>query len=169
VGDPGAEGEWGGGGGGGGFFVHTSGGRGGTGGASGFAGGSGGPGAFLDSDEGNAIAAGGGLGGSALGGAIFVRSGQLQLRDVTFMNNSSTGGLGAAGAPNGIAKGGAVFICSSFFCGPGHDGVGAASGKMVFRSNSAAEAGADPLCAERDDADVCGLFLIAPAVNDTKH
>jgi len=169
VAEPGSEGEWGGGGGGGGFYVHTSGGRGGGGGPSGFAGGSGGAGAFLDSDEGNSTAAGGGFGGSALGGAIFVRSGQLQLRDVTFTNNSSSGGLGASGAPNGIAKGGAVFICSSFFCGPGHDGVGAASGKIVFQSSSAAQAGDDPPCSPRDDADVCGLFLVAPAVKDTKQ
>jgi hypothetical protein len=47
--------------------------------------------------------------------------------------------------------------------------VGAASGKIVFRSSSAAEAGADTACSPRDDADVCGLFLVAPAVNDTKH
>jgi hypothetical protein len=104
-----------------------------------------------------------------LGGAIFVRSGQLQLRDVTFTNNSTVGGLGAAGAPNGVAKGGAIFICSAYFCGPGHDGVGAASGKTLFQSNSAADAGQDPVCFGRDDADVCGLFLVATAVNDTKR
>src|SRR5437899_3121383 len=151
---------------GGGGAVASGGGRGGVSGSGGCLGGAG---AVRDADGGNAIAAGGGYGGSALGGAIFVRSGQLQLRDVTFTNNSSTGGLGAAGAPNGIAKGGAIFICSSFFCGPGHDGVGAASGKIVVRSSSAAEAGADTACSPRDDADVCGLFLVAPAVNDTKH
>src|ERR1035437_4104604 len=167
--ESGGEGGWGGGGGGGGFFVHTSGGRGGTGGPSGFAGGVGGAGAFLDSDEGTATAAGGGYGGSALGGAIFVHSGQLQLRDVTFLNNSSVGGLGVAGAPNGIAKGGAIFICSSSFCGPGHDGVAAVSGKMLFQSSAAADAGQDPTCSGRDDADVCGLYLVAPAANDTKR
>ena len=165
----GGEGGWGGGGGGGGFFLHTSGGRGGTGGPSGFAGGVGGAGAFLDSDEGNATAAGGGYGGSGLGGAIFVRSGQLQLSDVTFLNNSSVGGLGATGAPNGIAKGGTLFICSSSFCGPGYDGLAVAFGKTIFQSSSAADAGQDPACPGRDDADVCGQLLAAPAANDTKR
>ena len=164
----GGEGGWGGGGGGG-FFLHTSGGRGGTGGPSGFAGGVGGTGAFLDSDEGNATAAGGGYGGSGLGGAIFVRSGQLQLIDVTFLNNSSVGGLGATGAPNGIAKGGTLFICSSSFCGPGYDGLAVAFGKTIFQSSSAADAGQDPACPGRDDADVCGQLLAAPAANDTKR
>src|ERR1019366_5392536 len=169
AGGAGGEGGWGGGGGGGGFFVHTSGGRGGTGGPSGFAGGVGGAGAFLDSDEGNATAAGGCYGGSGLGGAIFVRSGQLQLSDVTFLNNSSVGGLGATGAPNGIAKGGTLFICSSSFCGPGYDGLAVAFGKTIFQSSSAADAGQDPACPGRDDADVCGQLLAAPAVNDTKR
>src|ERR1019366_2607081 len=165
----GGEGGWGGGGGGGGFFLHTSGGRGGTGGPSGFAGGVGGAGAFLDSDEGNATSAGGGYGASGLGGAIFVRSGQLQLSDVTFLNNSSVGGLGAAGAPNGIAKGGTLFICSSSFCGPGYDGLAVALGKTIFQSSSAADAAQDPACPGRDDADVCGQLLAAPAANDTKR
>lgn len=167
--EPGGEGGWGGGGGGGGFFVQTSGGRGATGGPSGFAGGVGGTGAFLDSDGGTAMAAGGGSGGSALGGAILVRSGQLQLRDATFLNNSSVGGLGAAGAPNGIAKGGALFICSSSFCGPGHEGVAVVFGKTSFQSSSAADANQDPACSGRDDADVCGQLVIAPAGNDPKR
>lgn len=114
------------------------------------------------------MAAGGGSGGSALGGAIFVRSGQLQLRDATFLNNSSVGGLGA-GASNGIAKGGTLFICSSSFCGPGYDGVAIAFGKTLFQSSSAADANQDPACTGRDDADVCGQLVIAPAGNDTKR
>jgi hypothetical protein len=123
----------------------------------------------MDSDGGIALAAGGGYGGSALGGAIFVRSGQLQLRDAIFLNNSSVGGLGAAGAPNGIAKGGTLFICSSSFCGPGHDGVAVVFGKTLFQSSSAADANQDPACPGRDDADVCGQLAIAPAGNDTKR
>ena len=150
-------------------MVHTSGGRGAPGGPSGFAGGVGGGGGFLDSDEGGSLAAGGGYGGSALGGAIFVRSGQLVLRDTTFVNNRAVGGLGAAGAPNGIGKGGALFICTSSFCGPGHDGIAVVFGKTSFKSSSAAQAGEDPACTLKDDADVCGPFVTGPAANEPKR
>ncbi|MEO8368327.1 MAG: hypothetical protein ABI806_03940, partial [Candidatus Solibacter sp.] len=106
--------------------------------------------------EGGWLAAGGGYGGSALGGAIFVRSGELKLYDTELLNNAAVGGLGAGGAPNGIAKGGALFVCTSSFCGPGHDGIATLYGKNIFKSNSAAQAADDPACVARDDADVCG-------------
>jgi hypothetical protein len=167
--EPGNEGGWAGGGGGGGYNTNPSGGRGAPGGPSGFAGGVGGAGGFMDAEEGNVLAAGGGYGGSALGGAIFVRSGHLQLRDTIFLNNGAAGGLGGSGAPNGIAKGGALFVCSSSFCGPGHDGVAVALGRTIFKSSSAPEAGDDPACPGRDDADVCGYIAIAPAETETKH
>jgi hypothetical protein len=115
------------------------------------------------------LAAGGGYGGSALGGAIFVRSGQLQLRDCTFLNNGTTAGLGGSGAPNGIAKGGALFICNSSFCGPGHDGVAVALGKVTFKASNAAQAGDDPACPGRDDSDICGYIAITPTETETRH
>jgi hypothetical protein len=155
--EPGGEGGWAGGGGGGGFSAHTGVGRGAPGGAGGFAGGVGGGGAFLDA-EGGAIAAGGGTGGSALGGAVFVRSGRLVLHDAAFINNAAVGGLGGSGTPNGVAKGGALFVCSSYYCGPGHDGTAAAYGKTFFSSSTAAQAGEDPACSGRDDRDVCGML-----------
>lgn len=167
--EQGGEGGWGGGGGGGGFALHTAGGRGAPGGPSGFAGGVGGAGAFLDSDDGNALPAGGGYGGSALGGAIFVRSGQLHLGDTLFVNNTAVAGLGAGGAPGGIAKGGALFICTSSFCGPGHDGTVIVYGKTLIQSSSAKDAGEDPACVIKDDPDVCGPIGVTPPQNDTKH
>ena len=154
---PGGTGGWGAGGGGGGYYVHAAGGRGAAGGSSDFGGGSGGGGAFLDA-EGGAIAGGGGLGGSALGGAIFVRSGQVILRDTAFVNNAAVGGLGGSGAAAGVGKGGALFICSSYFCGPGHDGAALIYGNTYFKSSTAAQAGEDPLCSGRDDRDVCGVL-----------
>lgn len=167
--EPGGEGGWGGGGGGGGFAVHSAGGRGAPGGASGFAGGVGGAGGFLDSDEGGSLAGGGGYGGSALGGAIFVRLGELHLRDTTFVNNKAIAGIGGDGAPNGIAKGGALFICSSSFCGPGHDGKVLMFGKTSFSVNSAIQAGEDPTCDGRDDADVCGRIAVTPPGNQSQR
>lgn len=169
VAEPGVEGGWGGGGGGGGFAVHSSGGRGAPGGASGFAGGVGGAGGFLDADAGGSTRGSGGHGGSALGGAIFVRSGELHLRDTSFVNNKTTAGIGGDGAPNGIAKGGALFICSSSYCGSGHDGKVLMSGKTLFSVNSAVQAGEDPTCDGRDDADVCGVVTPTPAANESKH
>ena len=166
---PGGEGGWGGGGGGGGFAVHSAGGRGAPGGPSGFAGGVGGAGGFLDSDEGGSLAGGGGYGGSALGGAIFVRQGELHLRDTTLVNNKAIAGMGGDGAPNGIAKGGALFVCSSSFCGPGHDGKVLLLGKVAFSVNSAIQAGEDPTCDGRDDADVCGALTAAPAAGESKR
>jgi hypothetical protein len=91
------------------------------------------------------------------------------LRDTTFVDNGAAGGLGGSGAQNGIAKGGALFVCSSSFCGPGHDGVAVALGKTVFKSSSAPQAGEDPACPGRDDADVCGYIAIAPPETETKH
>ena len=89
----------------------------------------------------------GGGGGAGLGGALFVRSGNLQLNGSnTFANNSSTGGAGGSGSDftgagggitNGAAgqgKGGAIFIhttASAFFSTP-----------PTYGSNTATDAGA---------------------------
>jgi hypothetical protein len=56
-----------------------------------------------------------GGGGAGMGGALFLRSGSLNLSDCTFTNNQAVGGAGDApevvhGAEFGLAKGGAVFI-----------------------------------------------------------
>ncbi len=158
----GSDGGWGAGGGGGAFILEGAGGHGFPGGGTDFGGGSGGGGGFLDPEANTAMAGGGGQGGSGLGGAIFVRSGRIQLHNTVFLNNSAAAGLGAAGAPNGIAKGGAIFVCSQDFCGSGHAGTAVISGKPVFQSSGATDAGTDPRCWGRDDPDVCGRISENP-------
>jgi predicted nucleic acid-binding Zn ribbon protein len=63
----------------------------------GFGGGNGGNGGF-------------GGGGAGLGGAIFIRSGSLNLTNTTLTNNSAIGGTGGTGAGNGQGLGGALFV-----------------------------------------------------------
>lgn len=116
-GDGGAGGFGGGGGdagfGGGGLVTGGAGGNGGLGGFGG-GGGTGGNGSGTAPDGldglggfggGNAGTAGSG-GGAGMGGAIFVREGSLTLNQVTFEDNSTTGGLGAN---SGQGLGGAIF------------------------------------------------------------
>ena len=143
-------------------------GRGATGGSSGFAGGVGGTGGSFDAESGTEVPGGGGCGGSALGGALFVRSGMLHMNDIIFVNNTSTPGTGAGGAINGIAKGGALFICSSSYCGPGYDGIAVVSGNTVFKVNSAADAGVDQTCPGRDDGDICGPVTVPHKANESR-
>ncbi|MBS1859723.1 MAG: hypothetical protein JST11_30405 [Acidobacteria bacterium] len=164
----GGEGGWGGGGGGGGVGFADGVGRGATGGPSGFAGGVGGAGGYFNAETGDEVPGGGGCGGSALGGALFATSGLLHLNDTLFLDNSSVAGLGASGAVNGVAKGGALFLCSSSYCGPGHDAIAVLSGNTVFKANSASDAGVDQTCTGRDDADVCGPITIAPKKEDSR-
>jgi hypothetical protein len=47
--------------------------------------------------------------GAGMGGAIFVRTGQLVLRDSTFTDNQAVGGNNSAGSVSGGAYGGAIF------------------------------------------------------------
>ena len=129
------------------------------GGQGGFGGGGGGgmPGASGGFAGGTGGAAGGG--GAGLGGAIFAGAGGLQLVNTTFSGNSTAGGAaGGAGATNGEAKAGSIFICSSSFCGAGHDASVILMGATVFQGNTAGDAGATPACPGRDDFDVCGNF-----------
>ena len=170
-GNPGGFGGGGGGGGGGAF--------GGYGGAGGFGGGGGGGGAAnlggpggggTGGRSGGSGASGGAAGGpggagAGLGGAIFASAGTLRLLNVTFGSNSSAGGVGGSGAGSGQAKGAALFICTSSFCGAGHDATAAASGSNAFGGNVAPDAGSAPACPVTDNADVCGLLTtIGPVV-----
>jgi hypothetical protein len=112
----------------------------------------------MDAD-GSSVTGQGGGGGSGLGGAIFVRSGLLQLIDCTLAGNSAAAGAGAPDAPDGAAKGGAIFLCSAEICGSRNDAVAVWFGAIVFRENSADTAG--QICPARDDADVCGRLASA--------
>ena len=150
----GGDAGFGGGGGGGGFSIDSSGRIGGSGGGNGFGGGAGGAAGFLDAD-GATLASSGGVGGAALGGAIFVRSGFLQLIDTSLIANSTSGGLSAAGSTKGPAKGGALFLCAAELCGAGSDAVAVWSGVSSFRGN-AADTNAGEGCFGRGDTDVCG-------------
>jgi hypothetical protein len=96
-----------------------------------------------------------------LGGAVFVRSGLLQLIDTSFVENAATAGLGGRGAPSGMGKGGALFVCSPNVCGSGLDAVAIWSGKTLFVRNRAPDAGGEQSLPGRDDADVCG-YLSSP-------
>ncbi|MBD2464075.1 hypothetical protein H6G89_24030 [Oscillatoria sp. FACHB-1407] len=83
---------------------------------------------------------GGGGGGAGLGGAIFLNAGQLTLNQVSFTQNSATGGLGGLGiyfpeASTGLpgqGKGGAIFV---------RDGAIASviDNAMTFQGNVAAD------------------------------
>lgn len=125
----------------------------GSGGAGGFGGGGGAGGSVVGGVGGVSIAFGGrggratsfaenpgGGGGAGLGGALFVRTGSLQLSgNNTFANNSTTGGAGGISLAPGIngddgqAKGGAIFIhneAAAFLSTP-----------LNFSGNTAANAG----------------------------
>lgn len=156
----GGDAGFGGGGGGGGLSVHGSGG---PGGGNGFGGGTGGAAGFLDAD-GTTVASFGGAGGAALGGAVFVKSGFLQLTDTSFQANSTTGGLGAAGSADGPAKGGALFLCAAELCGPGSEAAATWSGNTSFRGN-AADLRAAEGCLGRGDTDVCGRLASSRATH----
>ncbi|WP_354635627.1 DUF4347 domain-containing protein [Planktothricoides raciborskii] len=97
-----------GGGGGAGGFTSSVGGAGGYGGGGGSSTNNAGLGGFGAGDSGIAVTSGGG--GAGLGGAIFIRSGILNLYNATFNNNSATCGTGFN---NGQGKGGAIFAMQS--------------------------------------------------------
>ena len=84
-----------------------------SGGSGGFGGGAG-AGYYGRGGFGGGNSGGGGGGGGGFGGAIFVRSGTLNLTNTSFSNNTATGGTGASnGASNGQGLGGAIFALSS--------------------------------------------------------
>ncbi|MBR8826683.1 MAG: VCBS repeat-containing protein [Gomphosphaeria aponina SAG 52.96 = DSM 107014] len=77
----------------------------------GFGGGSGGAAAGFGGGAASGSAGfGGGKGGAGMGGAIFIRTGTVNLNNVTFENNSATGGTGSN---NGQGLGHAIFIINS--------------------------------------------------------
>jgi hypothetical protein len=81
-----------------------------------------------------------------LGGAIFMRSGALQLLDCDFLTNGTTGGAGGisfGGAGQG--KGGAIYLMP---------GVFAVQSGSLFTGNTATDDNATP----GDDDDVFGTF-----------
>jgi hypothetical protein len=163
----GGAGGFGGGGGAGGSFVNAPGA---SGGAGGFGGGGGADGA---SEGGSALAGGGfgggdaalylgqtvgGGGGGGLGGAIFVRSGYLDVQNSTFSSNAATGGGANANANPGQGKGGAIFTVHILTSANGNDqglptvlpNVSGCSN--TFSGNSAGDAGT----MSRDNADTFG-------------
>lgn len=100
----GASGKGGFGGGGGGGGVGGIGGNGGFGGGGGM-GGMGGVGGIGGFGGGNSSG-----GGAGFGGAIFIKAGNLNLKNSTFNNNATQGGTGTN---NGQSFGGAIFVCTS--------------------------------------------------------
>jgi DNA-binding CsgD family transcriptional regulator len=130
---------------------------GGNGGGNGFGGGAGGPGASLD-PNGATSEASPGLGGAGLGGAIFARSGRIELVDTAFIGNSALGGFGGPGYTPAPAKGGALFLCTTALCGSDSSAVW--SGASLFRGNTA-DARAGEGCLGRHDEQVCGRLASA--------
>jgi hypothetical protein len=128
--------EYGGGAGGGGGF-------GGGGGAGGLGNSIGGPGA--PGFGGGGVFEGGGGGGAGFGGAIFIRSGQLDLVASSFNNNTSA--IGSSSGYPGTAKGGAVFALNILHNAGGNDqGMPAKLPKVTgcantFSGNTATNAG----------------------------
>ncbi|WP_370088807.1 choice-of-anchor Q domain-containing protein [Ekhidna sp.] len=153
-GNPGGAGGFGSGGGVGGSATVYGGGANGGGGTGGFGGGAGAPGvanfqapgtspggtggtfggstnSFNGSSSSSARSGGGGGG---LGGALFVRSGSVEMADVTLSNNQASKGLGGAYSNDGQGKGGALFLM---------DGVAAEGVGVSFINNTASDAGED--------------------------
>jgi CSLREA domain-containing protein len=138
-----------------------------AGGAGGFGGGGGGGinglapgggGSFGGAGGNGAPQGGSGGGGGGLGGAIFVRAGNLVLQNSIFSSNSTTGGNGgtpccAPAGSRGQGKGGAVFI---------HTDATAGAASITFNSNTAPDAAGTPT----DNHDIYGLLQQPPVAND---
>ena len=161
----GGDAGFGGGGGGGGFSLVGGERIGGSGGGNGFGGGPGGAAGFMDTEDTNRPASAGD-GGAALGGAVFVKSGFLQLIDTSFIGNSASGGLSPAASRVAPAKGGALYLCAPGMCGPGSDAYGVWSGNSSFRANTA-DPGAGEGCPGRGDIQVCGRLASARVTHFT--
>ena len=147
-------GKFGGGGGGGGSCQAG----GGTGGGNSVGGGAGGYGASIDSD-GTVTPAAPGRGGAGLGGAIFVRSGFVQLVNSAIAGNYAIGGSGGTDFTAASAKGGGLFLCTMPLCGSEASAVWA--GTTVFRGNKATDSRAGESCLGRRDEQVCGWLASA--------
>lgn len=169
----GGDGGFGAGGGGGAYgddFSST--GLGGTGGDGGFGGGGGGAGrndttpgsptggaggTFAgDGGIGSTSSQGFGGGGAGLGGAIFVRTGVLEMIDCNFHRNSATGGAaGGSGATGGDGKGGAVFVNS---------GASVLETGTAFGTGGDANSASDDAATSGDNDDVYGTISTIPVV-----
>lgn len=66
---------------------------------------------------GSGVAGGGGGGAAGMGGALFINSGDVELRDVVLADHVARGGAGGAGGNSGFANGGG----GGGFGGPGGD------------------------------------------------
>ncbi len=119
-----------GGGGGGGIDLGGAGGLGGGGGGAGY-----GSGAAGGLHGGAGIGVNGG-GGAGLGGALFVRSGRVNLINTRFSANSTSGGAGAGSGERGLGKGGALYAA------PGSTVVSADTAPL-FGGNTAQDGGSD--------------------------
>ncbi|NER35145.1 MAG: DUF4347 domain-containing protein [Oscillatoria sp. SIO1A7] len=159
------EGGFGGGGSGAGFFTNGTGGYGGYGGGGGKSKGSRapGPGGF---GAGNGSRGGQGGGGAGLGGAIFIRSGSLTLKNATFTNNSTTGGTGFQ---NGQGKGGAIFIMQSTTNSNGNNqGMPATIPVVNATATFSGNAAADDAGSATDNDDVFGSFNNFPTAANNR-
>ncbi|MBD1940363.1 DUF4347 domain-containing protein [Microcoleus sp. FACHB-68] len=168
-GGSGGSGGFGGGGGGGGLTLGSPG-------SGGFGGGDGGIGGIPSRSHRTIIypgtEGGGGGGGAGFGGAIFIRTGTLNLNDTTFTNNTATGGTGAN---PGQGKGGAIFALHST-TNPNGNNQGMPSslptvnvvGELPnFSGNDAANnANTDPTTSgiSADNEDVFGLITVNTVV-----
>ena len=163
----GAPGGFGGGGGAGGSFTNTSGVSGGGGGFGGGGGSEGygqGGGAIAGGGFGggdSSVTAGqplGGGGGAGLGGAVFIRSGHLDIQSSALNNNTAMGGGANANANPGLGKGGAIFAVHILADTNGNDQgmpttLPTVSGcANTFSGSSASSAGAT----SRDNPDTFG-------------
>jgi hypothetical protein len=186
---PGGSGGFGGGGGGGAGTLNGTAGVGGTGGFGGGGGvggssgntlGAGGPGGFGAGGGtsgrgesgsgsgaggfggGDAISNTGGGGGAGFGGAIFIRSGNLNLQNAAFVGNAATRGASATGNP-GLGKGGAVFALHILAETNGNNqGMPAALPKVTgcgnyFPPPGTVNSASDAGTTSRDNADTFGV------------
>ncbi|GGA43267.1 VCBS repeat-containing protein [Okeania sp. KiyG1] len=124
----------------------------------------GGNGGFSDSLGSNS-----GDGGYGMGGAVFIRSGSLNISQSTFSNNTATGGSGVS---NGEGLGGGIFamkLTGTNFLGsdqgmPTSLPTVTIDGSTTFDSNDAADAGTDgsapEIIASGDDQNNDDLFGI---------
>jgi hypothetical protein len=101
----------------------------------------------------------GGGGGGGLGGAIFIRSGHLDMQNSSFTSNTATGGGANANANPGQGKGGAIFVVHILGNANANDqgmptALPTVSGcQNTLSGDSASDAGTTP----RDNADTFGV------------
>jgi len=139
-----------------------------TGGAGGFGGGGGcnGKGKGGGTSSSGGFGAGNGSineaggGGAGLGGAVFIRSGSLDVHNSTFQQNSAAGGTSIANA--GTGKGGAIAALTVLDNGNGNNqGMPSALPRVTgcantFSGDTASNAASQP----RDNADTFGADVV---------